>query len=61
MRKIGSMLIFAGVVLLIGPFFGFTIRGGAQNFSMEENLGVGTISILVGFAILWLRNNIKWN
>ena len=47
MRRFGGKFIFCGVVLIIGPLFGLTIRGyGDLDFSGCFILGI--ISIVVG-------------
>ena len=50
MKKVGNTLIFAGVVLIIGPFFGFTIRG-QQNTQYGAGVLLGCIAILFGVIL----------
>lgn len=54
MKKIGKKLIFAGVVLLIGPFFGFTIRG-QQNASYGAGAMLGIIALAIGVIFISLK------
>jgi len=58
MKKIGSLCTFAGVVMLIGPFFGFTIRG-QQETSSGEGAILGLIFLVVGIIILNLKKETK--
>ena len=47
MKKLGGTFIFCGVVLIVGPFFGFTIRGqGDLDYGSSFMLGI--ISLGVG-------------
>lgn len=58
MRRIGNTLIFAGVVLIFGPFFGFTIRG-QQETGYGEGFLLGIISIVIGVIILIIKNQMS--
>lgn len=42
MKKIGRTLIFAGVIMLIGPFFDFTIRS-----QQDTDYGTGALSWII--------------
>lgn len=50
MKRLANTLIFCGVVLLVGPFFGFTVRG-AQDLSYGSGFLLGIISIGIGLLI----------
>lgn len=58
MKKIGGTLIFCGVVLIIGPFFGFTVRG-QQDLDYGSGFILGLISIGIGIGINTLSNKNK--
>ena len=51
MNRIGSKLIFAGIVMFIGPFFGFTIRG-QQGTEYGFGVFLGMLAIVIGFVLL---------
>jgi ABC-type sulfate transport system permease component len=52
MKKFGGTLVFAGIVLIVGPFFGFTIRGTAQSMEYGPAALMGLGAIVIGFLIL---------
>lgn len=54
MKKIGGTLIFAGVVMLIGPFFGFTIRG-QQDTDYGTGALLGIIALVIGIILIFLK------
>lgn len=51
LHKIGTTLIFAGLVLAIGPLFGLTIRN-QQSTSFGQGLLIGIISIAFGVLLI---------
>ncbi len=54
MKKIGGTLIFVGVVMLIGPFFGFTIRG-QQDTDYGTGALLGIIALVIGIILISLK------
>lgn len=55
MKRIGGTFVFCGVVLIIGPLFGFTIRGqGDLDYGSSCFLGV--ISVAVGLLFNYLAS-----
>ena len=53
MKRLGGTFIFCGVVLIIGPFFGFTIRNqGDLDYGSSVLLGI--ISLAVGLFFNFL-------
>ena len=50
MKKIGGKIIFCGVVLSIGPLFGFTLRG-QEELDFGASFLFGLILIVVGIII----------
>ena len=55
MKKISSTLIFCGVALIVGPFFGFTVRG-QQDTDYIVGVQLGLISIAIGIVLNKLSN-----
>lgn len=55
MKRFGGKLIFCGIVLIIGPLFGFTIRG-YQDLDFTGCFILGAISIIVGIIINSITN-----
>lgn len=53
MKKIGNTLIFCGIVLIIGPLFGFTIRN-QQDLDYGSSLLLGVISLSIGCLFSYL-------
>lgn len=51
MQRIAKTLIFAGVVMIVGPFFGFTIRG-QQETSYGAGATLGIIALVIGIFLL---------
>ena len=51
MKRLGNTFISAGIVLLVGPFFGFTIRG-QQETGYGEGALLAIISIALGIILL---------
>lgn len=54
MKRIGGTLVFAGIVMLIGPFFGFTIRG-QQETDYGTGAMLGIIALVIGIILLSLK------
>lgn len=50
MKRVSGTLIFCGIVLIIGPFFGFTIRG-QQDLDYGSSFLLGIISLVVGLLL----------
>lgn len=51
MRRIGKIFIFSGIVLIIGPFFGFTVRG-QQMTAYSDGLFLAAFAITLGSLIV---------
>ena len=56
MRKIGNTLVFAAIVLVVGPFFGFTVRG-QQNTSYTDGLLMAIVALIVGVLFIKLSDS----
>ncbi|MBE6148032.1 MAG: hypothetical protein E7167_00770 [Firmicutes bacterium] len=60
MKRVSGTLIFCGIVLIIGPFFGFTIRG-QQDLDYGSSFLLGIISLVVGLLLKKLCINKQKN
>lgn len=50
MKKFGNTLMLIGAILIIGPLFGFTVRG-AQSLGYGQGFLFGAIAIVLGFVL----------
>ena len=53
MRKISSFLIVAGIIGIVGPFFGLGLK---SIDTAEDNFGIGLIFLVVGVVLLLISN-----
>lgn len=60
MKEIANVLIFSGVLLLVGPFFGLTLRG-AEDATYIEGLPVGIILLILGIVLTKILGTVAKN
>lgn len=53
MKRLGGTFIFCGIILIIGPFFGVTIRN-QETLDYGSSFLLGIISLLTGFFFSYL-------
>ena len=58
MKKAGTRILIAGLICLIGPYFGFTYRG-QQNEAVEVSQTLGLIAVVVGGLMIACSNDNK--
>lgn len=58
MKKAGIRILIAGLICLIGPYFGFTYRG-QQNEAVEVSQTLGLIAVVVGGLMIACSNDNK--
>lgn len=56
MRKIGGFAFWAGLILIIGPFFGITLKGFSGE-SYGTHFLTGVIALAISFAISYFTSN----
>lgn len=52
MKRLGGTFIFCGIVLIVGPFFGFTIRG-TGDLDYGSGVVLGLVSLGLGAVLTY--------
>ena len=58
MKRLGGTFVFCGIVLIVGPFFGITVRG-AGDFDYGSGVVLGLVSLGIGAALTYFGKGAK--